>query len=124
MRDESRLLDDDAARHRLWFEQQRSSLAAAYVADLDTRDTYDRDWIRDGADAYVLAREAILRHELELRRQNETRRRNLRLGGVAIDHALSLLQQQDRLFEDIPDVRRWLNERAAEASDATTGGER
>ncbi|MBI1373903.1 MAG: hypothetical protein GC159_14365 [Phycisphaera sp.] len=115
MRDEQRLLDDDRVRHGQWFDQQRATLEAAYAADLAARPAteLDRAWVRDGTAVYVAAREAMLRHELELQRQNDVRRRNLQLADMAVQQAVALMQQQDQLFERVPDVRRWLTEQAA-----------
>lgn len=109
--DERRLLSDDAMRAQAWVQQQRETLHRGFVADLSGKDEVDSGWVLDGVTAYVAAREALLRHELKLRDQSETRRENLRLAGLSIRRALGLLQRQDALFADTPDLRRWIERR-------------
>lgn len=114
--DEQRLLSDDAARAAAWIEQQRGSLHRGFAADLSGKDRVDPEWVLDGVTAYVAAREALLRHEMSLRDQTETRRENLRLAGESIRRALGLLQRQDALFADTPDLRRWIDRGVNESS--------
>lgn len=105
--DESRLVADDAARQAAWVEQQRRSLGDAFALDLKGRETLDPRWVMTGAEAYVAAREALLRHEVGLQRQTQLRRDNLAAASRAITRAVELIEKQDALFEPIPDIRRW-----------------
>ena len=95
---ERELLKADRARQAKRFEQQRETLRTGYEADLQSRDAIDADWVMEGTRAYVTAREALLRQEMELNQQNETRRRNLSLAADALARAAGLIRQQDQLL--------------------------
>jgi hypothetical protein len=112
LKQERDLLGADQARRAERFEQQRESLRSGYEADLAARDEIDAEWVREGTRAYVTAREALLRQEMELERQTETRRRNLKLAGEALDRAAELIHRQDRLL-GVADPWRLLDERNA-----------
>lgn len=113
--DEQRLLSDDTKRAAAWVDQQRDALRRGFATDLSEREAIDPAWVLDGVTAYVAAREALLRHEFSLREQSDTRRENLRLASESIRRALGLLQRQDALFADTPDLRRWINRRIDES---------
>jgi len=104
--DERRLIESDAARQVQWVEQQRRSLADAYAADLHQRRVIDAQWVLTGTEAYAAARETLLRHGWELERQAELRRENLQAASRAIRRAAELIEKQDQLFADVPDLRR------------------
>jgi len=107
---EHRLLADDHERRRLEFDRQRDDLAAAFEADLAAQAQLDPQWVAQGVRAYVAAREGLLDHQHTLDEQYATRRDNLATASQAIARAVSLLEQQDQLFKDIPDLRRWLED--------------
>lgn len=100
----------DATRQTQWYDQQRQSLEAGFAADLGTRPTLDAEWVKQGVQAYVAAREMLVRHELSAARALETRQENLAHAADALRRAVALIEQQDQLFEDVPDLRRWLND--------------
>ena len=101
-------LQQRAERDAVRLDQQRHLLQQAYETDLTVRPQLDADWVRDGTAAYVTAREALLRHELQLADQLRTRRRNLELAADAQRRAIGLIQRQDQLLERMPDLRRWI----------------
>lgn len=101
MQEERRLLEEDAERHRAHFEQQREAIADGFEADLERRESLDPAWVMQGVRAYTMAREQLLRQELELRRQVEQRRRNLNHASAALDRAAGLLRQRDRLLGEV-----------------------
>ena len=86
------------------------SLDAAFAADLRETDTLTIDWVSEATAVYVAAREALIRHELELQRQREARAEQLRSAALAQRRAIELLQQRDRLIVDATaiDAWRWL----------------
>lgn len=108
--DEQRLLGEDAIRGSHWFEQQRRVLDDAYAADLRGRPerASDPEWVLAGTEVYTAAREALLRHAWELERQSELRRDNLGTASQAIRRAAELIEKQDALFADVPDLRQIL----------------
>lgn len=105
---EQRLLEEDAQRQGAWVLQQRKLIEAGFMADLRSKPALEPQWVLEGTAVYVEAREQLLRHELELRQATEARRQNMRLAGRAIERGVSLLEQQDTLLADVPDLRRWL----------------
>ena len=108
--DQQQDLQQRAATDASRFDQQRHLLQQAYEADLTARPQLDADWVRDGTAAYVTAREAVVRHELQLADQLRTRWRNLRLAADAQRRASRLIQRQDQLLQRMPDLRRWMEQ--------------
>jgi hypothetical protein len=106
--EESQNLDADGRRIAAWLDQQRQSLADALEADVRAQAGLDAEWVMTGTQAYAAAREALLRHELSLELQRQRRRQNLQAASAALQRAAGLIEQQDRLLEPIPDLRRWL----------------
>lgn len=110
LQQEQAMLQTDQQRTTAWMDQQRAMLKAAFDADMNERQTLDKAWVNDHAAVYVAAREALLRHELELERQNEQRRENLTDAMAAQQRAMRLIEQQDALMANVPDARRWLQQ--------------
>lgn len=113
MVEERRAIGEDGARRAVWLEERRESLAAGFEADLTERERLDVAWVLEGVGAYTASREALLNHEWELRERAATRRENLALAGAALRRGMGLIERQDRLFERVPNLRRWLRDRAA-----------
>lgn len=107
---EQQHLSDDSQRLSQWYTQQRSALEAGFNADLAARDQLDADWVAQGARVYVTAREMLLEHELETKRQIELRQENLRLAGESLDRAAIVLQQQDQLLWSATRLRQWIDQ--------------
>ena len=105
---EQQLLNDDSARRSQWFAQQRDALAGGFEADLNSQPQLDSAWVLEGVHAYTAACELLLRHELDLQQQTKTRGKNLQQASAAIRRAVGLIEQQDQLFQRIPDLRRWM----------------
>lgn len=110
LQQEQAMLQTDQQRTTAGMDQQRAMLKAAFDADMNERQTLDKAWVNDHAAVYVAAREALLRHELELERQNEQRRENLTDAMAAQQRAVQLIEQQDALMANVPDARRWLQQ--------------
>ena len=108
LQQEQVMLQTDQQRATAWMDQQRATLAAAFDADMNEQQTLDKTWVHDQVAVYVAAREALLRHELELQRQHEQRRQNLADAMAAQQRAMQMIEQQDALLASVPDVRRWL----------------
>jgi len=108
---EAARLDGDAARDAAWVEQSRRVLEDAYHADLAAADgPLDPAWVVDATGPYVAAREALVRHELQLAAEREARADNLRAAADATRRAVDLLDAQRGLLPDPRlDPWRWLN---------------
>jgi len=111
---EGNALETDAERREAWFEQSRRALADAFEADLAAQSELERQWVRDHAGVYAAAREALARREIVQQQALQTRRENLAVARDAQRRAIQLIQRQDRLFDDVPDVRRWTNAQLSE----------
>ncbi|MEO1235554.1 MAG: hypothetical protein AAFX76_02070 [Planctomycetota bacterium] len=88
----------DAARDRRHLDRLRADLREAYRADLDEAEALTPAWIDEATVVYVAAREALLRHELELENRRAIRAENLRLAARAQTQAIANLEHQDRLL--------------------------
>ena len=113
LNEERRLVDEDRARRTALFERRRDALAAGYEADLAERETLDPAWVLEGTRAYTAAREALLRHEMELERRATIRKQNLELAGAALERGVALIQQRDRLLERLPVLGEWTGLRSS-----------
>lgn len=116
--DESDRLDVDRQRGQAWVDQQREALTDGFEADLSAQASLSADWVRDHALVYALAREAMARHEIELRREYEQRQANLNDARRAQQAAVMLVEQQDGLLSVLPDPRRWLSDAVGPAGAA------
>ncbi|MFA7235877.1 MAG: hypothetical protein WC058_03345 [Phycisphaeraceae bacterium] len=110
LQQEQAMLATDQQRTAAWMDQQRAMLKAAFDADMNEQQTLDKAWVNDHAAVYVAARETLLRHELELQRQNEQRRENMTDAMAAQQRAMQLIERQDALLAAVPDARRWLQQ--------------
>ena len=54
----------DLERQSQWYEQQRQMLHSGFAADLEAQIDINADWVQRGVNAYVTARELVLRDEL------------------------------------------------------------
>lgn len=105
---EAELVNSDAERQRGWLEQQKKSLQDGFGADLSAREKLDAVWVKDHTDVYVAAREALVEHEMRCNVAFGRRLENLAAAKRAQERAVGLIEEQDRLFERVPDLRRWL----------------
>lgn len=101
------LVSVEAARDRLYLEQSRRQLDEGYRRDLQDTDQLSPQWVESATTVYVAAREALLRQELELARQRQTRADNLRLAAQAQGRAVGLLQRQDNLLRQTLGLDLW-----------------
>lgn len=100
-------LATDQERDAQWIAQTRRSLEQAYEADLAQVEVLTPQWVHDATSVYVLAREALVRHEVELLAQRQQRMDNLQAAAEAVQRARAVLQQQDRLWTDLAGVNDW-----------------
>ena len=96
-----------AARDRLYLEQARRQLDEGYRRDLASTQALSPQWVESATSVYVAAREALLRQEIELARQRETRVENLQLAAQAQGRAVALLQRQDNLLRQTLGLDLW-----------------
>ena len=107
MQDEVARMDDDLERDLYQLGQTRQALATAFDADLAQQEQLTAQWVREGMDVYVAAREALTRQEMQLRRQRQQRQDNLRAAAQAVRRASRLLEQQDKLIEQTVGFDVW-----------------
>ena len=107
MLDEAARLDDDATRNAAQATQSRQSLASAFDADLAQVQTLNAQWVKDAAEGYAAAREALVRNELQTQTEWSQRASNLRTAAQAQDRALQLLEQQDTLVLQVTGLNFW-----------------
>ncbi|MFW6059387.1 MAG: hypothetical protein ACODAQ_04355 [Phycisphaeraceae bacterium] len=107
LREEGDRLDADAQRDARWIAQTREALHDAYQQDLAQRDELDREWVQEATQAYVVAREELVRHEMHLREQRQRRRDNLRAAADATRRAAAILMRQDRLMAGLVGDDLW-----------------
>lgn len=100
-------LHADAAEDADEIQQTRNSLADAFDADLREQPTIDPAWLREAMEVYIAAREALLAHELSVRRQKQQRADNLEAAAEATDRAIALLQRRDQLLDDTVIMQLW-----------------
>lgn len=110
IREEARLVEADAERDRLATEATMRSLDAGYDADLRERESLSAEWVAEATRAYVLAREAVLRHEAEQAQTRARRADNLAAAAEATERAAALLERRDALIAEAVrvDARRLL----------------
>ena len=96
-----------ASRDRLYLEQARRQLDEGYRRDLSSTDALSPQWVESATAVYVAAREALLRQEIELARQRQTRVDNLELAAQAQGRALAILQRQDNLLRQTLGLDLW-----------------
>jgi len=101
----------DAQRDAEHLRQTRRSLEQAYNQDLAQTQELTVAWVQDATQAYVSAREALLRHEQVLSHERRAREENLQAAASAIRRAIGLIEQQDKLLTGAmgEDLRRILN---------------
>ena len=102
---EAERIDQDSERDAMWLEQARQALERAYEADLAEQASIDAQWVRSATAGYVLAREALVRHELDLKQQRHDRSENLHAAAQAARRAIELLQQRDALVDQVAGQR-------------------
>ena len=107
MLDEASRIDEDAHRDAAQIDQTRQTLASAFDADLAQVKTLDAQWVKDAAEGYAVAREALARHEAALRSERSLRADNLRTAAQAQDRAIQLLERQDSLVTQITGLDLW-----------------
>ena len=115
---EAQRFDADAEREAQYIRQTRESLRSAFRADLDQRDELTGEWVRQAAQAYVVAREELVRHAMRRQQQRARRRANLRAAAEAVQRARTLLQRQHELIGEGVGERVWrlLSDAAGESS--------
>ena len=101
-------LEADRRRQSAWIADQRDALRAGFDADLREQAALDATWVSEAVRVYVLAREALIEHEHAVRQELERRAGNLQLAKQAQARAIELIERQDALWRDVPDLRRWL----------------
>ncbi len=99
--EESQRLISDAERDRAHMQQSLGLLEDAFVRDLEQAPQLNPQWVRDATVVYVAAREALIRHEQTLAQERGNRAANLRSAGAAINRAVSMIEQQDRLLRGV-----------------------
>ena len=109
LRAEADDLQTDAARLDEQYAGQRQSLRAGFEADLAGRTPLEPAWVAEHVRVYVAACEALAEAHIKQRHALAQRRANLRDAATAQQRAAALLERQDKLFEQVPDLRRWLN---------------
>jgi hypothetical protein len=111
-------LAQDSQRSDAIAQAQLDSLEQAFVADMDGRQQLDRAWVTEHTQAYVLARDAVLRQRMNHQAAYRQRRENLDLAIAVQDRAISLIEQQDALLGHMPDLRRWIQDHAMQDTGA------
>ena len=109
----------ESARDRLYLEQARQQLEDGYRRDLASAEALSPRWVESATSVYVAAREALLRQELALAAQRQTRVDNLQLAAQAQGRAVALLQRQDNLLAQTLGLDLW---RLDPVSPAQPGG--
>ncbi len=109
-----------ATRDRLYLQQARQQLDEGYRRDLADTNALSPQWVQSATTVYVAAREALLRQELELARQRQTRIDNLQLAAQAQGRAVALLQRQDNLLRQTLGLDLWRLDPTS--NDAASGG--
>lgn len=107
MQVETEHLNEDAQRQAEHFEQARQTLQRAFEADLETTEDLTTTWIREATDVYVAAREALVRHEIDIQQQHQQRGDNLQAASQALQRAVELLEQQDQLLRQTIGLDVW-----------------
>ncbi|MAE62307.1 MAG: hypothetical protein CMJ49_13240 [Planctomycetaceae bacterium] len=107
-------LATDLTRLAQSYDQRRQLLKSGFEADVNARPSMDAEWVTRGVTAYVAARELVLRDELAAAGNLQTRQANLGHVSEALRRAVALIEQQDHLLKRVPDLRRWLNDAAAQ----------
>ncbi len=111
MVEEAERLEVDGGREARWLAQSRELLEEAYERDLLERGELEAEWVMQATRGYIAAREALLRHELDLERQRDRRRENLLEAAEAVARARELLARQGEIWPEKWDVRRlWRRE--------------
>ncbi len=104
---EARLVEDDALRDEQATDAARQRLTLALQADLAQRPDADQAWVLSAAKGYAAAREALVQSLAQQRRTRELRAQNLRDAAAAQRRAISLIQQQDELFNRATGFDLW-----------------
>ena len=107
LRAEAERLEEDNQRDAQWLDQTRRALHQAYQQDLHEQGELTSTWVRDATQAYVVAREELVRHEMRLREQRARRRDNLHAAAEATHRAAAILMQQDQLITQLIDEDVW-----------------
>ena len=107
LRHEATLVHEEADREAQTVSQTRTALDHAFDADLQAQSSLDEAWVRDAVRVYAAAREAVVRHELDLRNARNQRADNLLAAADAQRRAIELLQQQDELIKRSLDLKAW-----------------
>ncbi len=102
MRAEAENLTADAARDRAGLDAARASIADGFDADLREQAAPTTEWIRQAAEVYAAAREELMRQELTLAQQRQTR-----ADAQAQHRAIELLERQDQLLTEITGADLW-----------------
>lgn len=107
MQIEAAHLKEDAQRQSKQIEQARQALQRAFETDLETTEDLSAAWIREATDVYVAAREALVRHEIDIQLQQQQRGGNLQAASQALQQAVELLEQQDQLLRQTIGLDVW-----------------
>ena len=108
LRQEQAMVQTDQQRTTAAMDQRRATLKAAFDADMNEQTALDKQWVDEQVSVYVAAREALVRHELDMQQQYQQRQQNLGDALAAQQRAIELIERQDALFASLPDARRWL----------------
>lgn len=92
-------LEQDQQRVDARLAERRSSLSHGFEADLNDRETIERDWYRRHAEVYAVAREAVVRNAMNRRAELERRRDNLSEARRAQRRARALIEAHRRMFQ-------------------------
>lgn len=110
LHDEAGRRVQDTERDRAYLRQSLDALEDAYERDLAEAPELTPQWVSEATAVYVAAREAVLENEHAMIRERETRAENLTTARAALDRAINLIEEQDRLITDVvgEDLRRVL----------------
>ena len=98
---ETQHLDEDIARDQLHYQQLRTSLDAAFDADVQQTDDLSPQYVREARQVYAAAREAITRSELQVIDARRARQQNLQAAMHLQQRAASLIEQRDDLVMEL-----------------------
>jgi len=89
----------DRQRDEQRVQQSLETLEAAFAADLRLQGAIESGWVLSAVRGYTAAREAVVRHQLEMRSERERREASLRQAAALNGRAVRILQQRDALVD-------------------------
>ena len=102
-----RIQDEAAATDQRYLQLARQSLIEAYRQDLQSQEAISAEWVESATGAYVAAREALQAEAWSRQQARQTRMANLELAADAQNKAMSLLQDQDAMWQDQVEADLW-----------------